>query len=424
MNRAAGIGILLGCAVLWLAPAAGAATLKDDFASRETVKAAPVTATGSNVGADRETGESVPTAVSPAGHTLWLGWEAPSSAYYTFSTCGSSIPTVLALYAGSELDKLSEQESLGNFGGPECSGVRNGITSLFLTGGDVQVMVDGNNFFLPPSPPPVTEGPLTLQIEKTPPAPNDDFENAAVLTGQTFEEPGGARSYFGDRFGYNYNATKQTGEPKHAGDSGGSSVWYTWTPPESGIARFSLCCASTANLLAVYTGDAVDALLPLKSGKGAVEVSVAEGTTYRIAVDSEFSLFLGGTFDDKFNLMVGMQLEPGPGPAGGGGPPAATPDTTPPETTLRLKRGRKLTARFFAYGSSEPSSTFRCRLDRRPFATCRPFGVYRNLKPGRHKFEVFAIDAAGNADPTPAVARFRVPALKKSNGPGPRALSG
>jgi hypothetical protein len=106
---------------LWL-PVAGAATLKDNFASRETVQAASVDAIGSNVGASREAGEPVPTAISAAGHSVWLGWEAPSSGYVTMSTCGSAIPTVLATYAGSELSKLSELNSKANFGGPECSG--------------------------------------------------------------------------------------------------------------------------------------------------------------------------------------------------------------------------------------------------------------------------------------------------------------
>jgi hypothetical protein len=405
----AGIGILLGCAALCLVPAAGAATLQDTFAARETVKAAPVTATGSNVGAGREAGEPVPNTLSPAGHTVWLGWEAPSSAYYTFSTCDSSIATVLAFYVGSEVDKLSEQQSQANFGGPECSPIRNGITSLFLTGGKVQVMVDGNNFFVPPAPPPVTEGPLTLKIEKTPPAPNDDFEDAAVLTGKTSEEPDGTRFYFGDQFGYNYNATKQTGEPNHAGDSGGSSVWYTWTAPESGVAHFTLCCG-TVNLLGVYTGEAVNALVPVKSGKTGIDVPVTAGTTYEIAVDSEFSFFLGGTFDDKFDLLVGMKLAPGPGSAAGGGAPETAPDLTPPQTTITRGVLRRMPPVFiFRFRSSEPGSTFRCSLDRRRFASCGSSRVLKKPLLGRHRLRVYAIDSAGNADPTPAVARFRFP---------------
>lgn len=143
------------------------------------------------------------------------------------------------------------------------------------------------------------------------------------------------------------------------------------------------------------------------SGKGSAEVAVTAGTTYKIAIDSEFNFFLGGTLDEKFNLTLGMQLAPGPGFGGGPGPSA---DKTPPQTTLlRAKKSKKPTTRTFAFKSSEPNSTFRCRLDHLPFAPCGASKTYRNLKPGKHKFEVFAIDVAGNKDPTPAVVRFQVP---------------
>jgi hypothetical protein len=400
-------------AIAWVAwvPAVRGATLKDNFATRETVKAAPLEATGSNVGAGREAGEPVPTALGAAGHSVWLGWEAPGSGYFTFSTCASAIHTVLATYAGSELDKLSEEESEANFGGPECSGIRNGITSLFLTGGKVQVLVDGNGFYVPPALPPTTEGPVSLRIEATPPPPNDDFANAAAIAGKTFEEPDGTRFYFADVFGYNWNASKQTGEPKHAGDQGGASVWYTWTAPESGTARISLCCG-TANLLGVYTGGAVNALAPVQSGKGSVEVPVSAGTTYRIAVDSEFSLFLGGTLDDRFDLMVGMNLAPGARPPAGGSDSLSAPDDRAPETTIVRKKVRpRAHSATFAFTASEPGS-FGCRLDGRPVTACASPKTYRDLKPGQHTFKVVAIDAAGNQDPTPAVARLGIPKPK------------
>jgi hypothetical protein len=394
-----------------LVPAAEAVTLQNNFASRETVKAAPLTATGSNVGAGREAGEPVPTAISPAGHTVWLGWEAPSSAYFTFSTCASSISTVIAFYVGSEVNNLSEEQSQASFAGPECSGIHSGITSLFFTGGKVQIMVDGNSFHPASEPPPVTEGPLTLQIEKTPPPPNDNFASAAPLTGQITEEPNGTRSYFGDQSGYNYNATKETGEPKHDGDQGGASVWYTWTAPESGVARFGLCCGATT-LLGVYTGNAVNALTPVGSGKGSVEVPVTAGATYRVAVDSEFQFFLGTPIDDKFDLAVAENLVPGPGFGGGGGS-GAPRDTTPPQTTISknvLKRKPPIFV--FRFTSNEPRSTFRCSLDGRPFKACASSRTFKKPVPGRHRLRVYAVDAAGNADPTPAVAKFRFPQQK------------
>lgn len=61
----------------------------------------------------------------------------------------------------------------------------------------------------------------------------------------------------------------------------------------------------------------------------------------------------------------------------------------------------------FAFAATERGSTFRCKLDRRPFRPCRSPRLYR-LKPGRHTFKVFAIDPAGNRDRTPAVVSLRI----------------
>jgi hypothetical protein len=61
----------------------------------------------------------------------------------------------------------------------------------------------------------------------------------------------------------------------------------------------------------------------------------------------------------------------------------------------------------FAFNASEPGSSFRCKLDRRPWHPCHSPRAYSVL-PGRHAFRVYAIDAAGNRDRTPALFRFRV----------------
>lgn len=64
---------------------------------------------------------------------------------------------------------------------------------------------------------------------------------------------------------------------------------------------------------------------------------------------------------------------------------------------------------FFTYGSSEPGSSFECRLGSAPFAPCpaggRGFGPLKNAG---YSFEVRATDAAGNADSVPAVFAFAV----------------
>ncbi len=89
-------------------------------------------------------------------------------------------------------------------------------------------------------------------------------------------------------------------------------------------------------------------------------------------------------------------------------------DKKAPETTIiKGPRGRshKRTAKF-KFVSSEPNSTFQCKLDKKPFKRCRSPKKYKRLKPGKHVFKVRAIDAAGNIDKTPAKRKFRVVAAK------------
>jgi hypothetical protein len=84
-------------------------------------------------------------------------------------------------------------------------------------------------------------------------------------------------------------------------------------------------------------------------------------------------------------------------------------DTTPPRT---IKVGGPKKRIFkpratFRFRSSEANSHFLCKLDRKPARRCRSPKTFRNLKPGKHKVTVRAIDAAGNRDATPIVYRFR-----------------
>ena len=95
-----------------------------------------------------------------------------------------------------------------------------------------------------------------------------------------------------------------------------------------------------------------------------------------------------------------------PGSAGGC-------ETTPPETTITKQPRRKLKTRKrrkrvkFKFVSTEPGSDFRCVIDNKHGVGCK--SPYRKrIKQGRHSFEVQAIDPAGNADPTPATAQFRL----------------
>ncbi len=119
-------------------------------------------------------------------------------------------------------------------------------------------------------------------VDEVPPA-NDDFPGQELV--------GASVSVTGT----NVDATKQPGEPDHADDTGGHSVWYSWTAPSDGTVNVNTCDSDFDTLLAVYTGDAVDALSLIESNDDAdddfcdyqSELSFAaiQGTIYRIAVD-------------------------------------------------------------------------------------------------------------------------------------------
>ena len=94
-------------------------------------------------------------------------------------------------------------------------------------------------------------GALVAQVVQAQPA-NNNFTNAWTLTG-TFVTKNGNTSQ-------PVNATKEPGEPNHAGFVGGRSVWFNWIAPTSGPVRISTAGSGFNTLLAVYTGTAVNAL--------------------------------------------------------------------------------------------------------------------------------------------------------------------
>jgi hypothetical protein len=94
-------------------------------------------------------------------------------------------------------------------------------------------------------------------------------------------------------------------------------------------------------------------------------------------------------------------------------------DTTPPQTTITAKPADPSPGAdvSFAYGSNEAGSRFECALDGAAFSACPAAGIsYPGLANGAHSFQVRAIDASGNADPTPAGYTFSVAAPSPGGG--------
>ena len=142
-----------------------------------------------------------------------------------------------------------------------------------VAGTTYRIAVDGKNG---------AQGPVHLTIDARP--RNDDFaaaERTPAALG--WYVPGTTRL-----------ATKQAGEPNHAGDPGGHSVWFSWTPAKAAAVELDVCSPSFESVLGVYTGSDLGALEPVPTtdaGSGGCEegrsfgFDVAAGATYRLAVD-------------------------------------------------------------------------------------------------------------------------------------------
>ena len=110
---------------------------------------------------------------------------------------------------------------------------------------------------------------------------NDRFSSATTITGTNVTING-----------TNVGASKEGGEPEHAGNPGGSSVWWTWTAPANGELRLATDGSDFDTLLGIYTGPRVNSLTLVATNDdhggfvtSRVRPLVTQGTQYFIAVD-------------------------------------------------------------------------------------------------------------------------------------------
>jgi hypothetical protein len=127
--------------------------------------------------------------------------------------------------------------------------------------------------------------PTSLQVTYRPlDPPNDFFANAIILTNTA-----------GTNSVNTLNATKEIGEPNHAGNVGGKSAWWSFTPPVDGVLTVSTTNSTFDTVMALYTGTIVTNLNPIASNDDAfagdpggfsqIVQAVRANETYHIAVD-------------------------------------------------------------------------------------------------------------------------------------------
>jgi len=252
----------------------------DDFSSRARLLGELIQIRAASQGATTESGE--PAHAGGAGATLWWTWTATTTGTVNVDTQSSTFDTVLAVYTGSSLVDLREIVSNDNAAGQ----VTSTVTFTAQAGTTYQIAAGGKGS---------GSGLLLVNLGSVP--ANDDFANATVLA-----------DHNPIITATNAKASRQTGEPAHAGRTARRSLWYRWTAPASARYHAAAASAQLNPVVAVYQGDSVTSLVPIASDvstaidaetKSAIaSFDAIAGQAYLIAVDSAAlgTLELNGEF--------------------------------------------------------------------------------------------------------------------------------
>ena len=275
--RCAGLSAVVGALLLVPAPARAAdRPPNDDFAAATPLSATRGIAYGTLAGATVE-----PECAEPrkayggwvGDRSVWFKWTPPTHGWLRFDlhTFGGWTGYVDALRGrsnclshGSAAYVDSDSGGYGQLEVTRGEPVWLGVYSY----GAANVGTFGVAFRVIPRSPPL----------------NDHLADADVLPGR-----------YGALWRTTRNATRQSGEPTHAGRTGGRSAWFRWTAPLSGPAMFHAGAGPRWDcLVAVYTGTSLGALAPVGSDASTwagnsctARFTATAGVTYVVAVDGE-----------------------------------------------------------------------------------------------------------------------------------------
>jgi len=320
----------------------------DNFADAPAIVGNSGFLAGSNRDATKEPGEA-DHAGNGGGRSVWYTWTAPGSGVWTFDTLGSGFDTLLAVYTGGGVGALTlvaanDDSSPGTISRAAFNAAagtvyriaidgRNGssgslalnwaftpnlpvVTGFAPTNGAAgsSVVIGGANFggatavrfngvdaaFTVNSVSQITAtvpvGANTGLISVTTP------DGTALSSGRFGVSDGPANDLFLSAqtlagvativAGQNVAASKEAGEPAHANDTGGRSVWYRWVAPTNGTWVLDTAGSGFDTTLAVYTGTGVTGLTEVASDDDAridrssrVSFAATAGTVYQIVVD-------------------------------------------------------------------------------------------------------------------------------------------
>jgi hypothetical protein len=291
--RHRGVIALAGaCLALCLAPAASSAAPEDDFPG-QTVPSLPYADFGPTGLLSMEAGEPDHDGNAGTGGSAWYSWTPGVNTMMTVETCRSitspGLDTLIKVYTGNAVNTLTPV--VGAESDTDCgpSSLNAKVKFFGLAGTPYRIAIDAKSTF----------GTVQVRFNQTP--ANDNQIAAAILPPTDYAQ-GSLPS--------NDGATKEAGEANHAGNAGGTSVWYVWIAPASGTAVAQTCGGDFDTLLEVFDST----LLSIGSDDNGcfpgsrLSFTATAGQLYSFAVDGKDSILEPG--GDTGAVVLDVALPP------------------------------------------------------------------------------------------------------------------
>ena len=197
-----------------------------------------------------------------SAHTVWYAFTPGGTLTVTANTFGSDYDTTLSAYTGTR-GSLTQVACNDDFGSLQSK------ISFQATGGVTYFLMVASFDDTP-------GGAMSLSVSELAPAPNDDFDNATVITDLPFTDDVDTTA-----------ATTAPDDPDCFGK--GHTVWYSLTPSDDIIVEANTAGSDYDTTVSAYTG-ARGSLTQVGCVHGSrLRFTAVAGTTYFIMV---------GSFDD------------------------------------------------------------------------------------------------------------------------------
>ncbi len=127
------------------------------------------------------------------------------------------------------------------------------------------------------------------------------------------------RNDFGDRqvlpedsgqgFAFSTNATREPGEPQHAGLTNDASMWITWQPSASGIATVTTAGSDFDTVQAIYTGTALNNLVEVAADDDS-GASLTSSNRFNVTAGTEYHIAVAGFAGAQGRIVLQWSREP------------------------------------------------------------------------------------------------------------------